>query len=99
MTFKQNGAEVSATAGDLFSAFYWSGTIQGTVSGTNVDLTWTYYSVGPSYYLKGGVGWEFSADFTGQTVSNRVMRGTWNDLTGRTGEWWAEEARASVFLF
>jgi hypothetical protein len=92
MTFTQNGNELSASVGGTpFAVFYWPGQINGTMSGTNLDLTWRYYSVGATYYLKGGVG----VDDKGQGV----MGGTWIDAAGRSGEWKAEGAMQTYGLF
>ncbi|MBM4143532.1 MAG: hypothetical protein FJ225_08095 [Lentisphaerae bacterium] len=91
MAFTQDGENVSARSGGNLlglDAFYWPGTIRGTIAGTNVNFRWTYWSVGPTYLLKGAVG----KDEDG----NPVMSGTWTDEAGLSGEWKAEAEEGSA---
>jgi len=88
--FTQDGEEVQGSGGGGFELLYWPGTIAGTISGTNVDLTWRYYTFGKSFYLSGSVGENEEEELE--------MRGTWTDDGGKSGTWYAEPAGGGFFL-
>jgi hypothetical protein len=87
----QQGNDVRGQAPGYFSAIYWPGTIKGTVAGTNVTFTWTYWSSGPSYFLEGVVGED--------DEGNPLMEGTWTDASGGSGEWEAEAQGVSALTY
>jgi len=87
----QNGNDVRGQAPGYFSAIYWPGTIKGTVTGTNVTFTWTYWSSGPSYFLEGVVGED--------DEGTPLMEGTWTDESGGSGEWEAEAEGVSALSY